>query len=575
MRKELQKILDNCFAQLSKTDEVCLNESFLNSHHRYVQAWTINTTISLNNSIAEDISFIIAFKETFPYTIPDIYYLDTRYDYFPHIDYNNRKLCLFEDDIVFHTEEPYKLIRCAIKQAKKIIINGSELNPRAFLDEITSYWELKYNNEPELGPLLHTVNIGNKTRRLKLCTSNYLIEHRCAGCIVESPQCEQPEYISYIKSLDKNSFSEKEVLFLAGVAIPSIPPYNLTTELFLSWIITLEDKKEFRRYIETTNETPIIVFRLANTNLLGGIKYQTIKTDRRGFRKNSFSKYDIITRIEKSRPLQRLMISEYSATRIALRTKGIIEKHYKIAVAGLGSIGSHLCQLLNSFNNPTFTLIDSDFLLVDNLGRHLLGFTHLNQNKAEGMQSYLKAVNPNQKVSTCTTTIEQYIINNIDRLNGLDCLFICTGNLMSELYVYEKIETKDLTIPVFILWLGPYSIAGHMIYIGNNNQFSHKKIYHSDTFLYKGNIIDDNEYLTKSFTKKDAGCNGEYALYSANDVLLFLSAMYPIINQLLKSKKPYCSAYRWIGNLQTAQDKKIILKNEHLKSYEIEEIPIQ
>ena len=81
--------------------------------------------------------------------------------------------------------------------------------------------------------------------------------------------------------------------------------------------------------------------------------------------------------------------------------------------------------------------------------------------------------------------------------------------------------------------------------------------------------------MTKSFTKKDAGCNGEYALYSANDVLLFLSAMYPIINQLLKSKKPYCSAYRWNGNLQTAQDKKIILKNEHLKSYEIEEIPIQ
>lgn len=146
---------------------------------------------------------------------------------------------------------------------------------------------------------------------------------------------------------------------------------------------------------------------------------------------------------------------------------------------------------------------------------------------------------------------------------------------MSELYVYEKIEKKDLTIPVFILWLEPYSIAGHMIYIGNSRQFSYKKIYHSDTLLYKGNIIADKEYLTKSFTEKDAGCNGEYALYSANDVLLFLSAMYPIINQLLKSKKPYCSTYRWIGNLQTAQDKKIILKNEHLRSYEIEEIPIQ
>lgn len=114
MHKELPEILNNCFAQLSKTDEVCLNESFLNSHHQYVQAWTINTTISLNSSIVEDISFIIAFKETFPYTIPNIYYFDTKYDYFPHIDYNNRKLCLFEDDIVFHTEDPYELIRCTI-----------------------------------------------------------------------------------------------------------------------------------------------------------------------------------------------------------------------------------------------------------------------------------------------------------------------------------------------------------------------------------------------------------------------------------------------------------------------------
>ena len=136
MLSNIDQILDECFAQLSKVESVCIDQDFIKEHREYIQAWKVTTTISIRGAVAENISFIIAFKNTFPYSLPNVYYLDTKYDYFPHIDYNNRKLCLFDDNIILDTENPYELIRAVIKRSKLIVKNGScELRDNFLLDQ--------------------------------------------------------------------------------------------------------------------------------------------------------------------------------------------------------------------------------------------------------------------------------------------------------------------------------------------------------------------------------------------------------------------------------------------------------
>ena len=82
-----------------------------------------------------------------------------------------------------------------------------------------------------------------------------------------------------------------------------------------------------------------------------------------------------------------------------------------------------------------------------------------------------------------------------------------------------------LRTPIFILWLEPFAIAGHLVYINPANSPNLDNILGKDTMLYKHNIIPSSEYISRGeteFISRDAGCNGAYAHYSGNDVILFV-----------------------------------------------------
>ena len=114
---------------------------------------------------------------------------------------------------------------------------------------------------------------------------------------------------------------------------------------------------------------------------------------------------------------------------------------------------------------------------------------------------------------------------------------------------------------MFIIWVEPYCVAGHMIYLNPAMLPDNLELFSPNGIkLYKYNLIDDEEYEDyEKFIKRDAGCNSDYTNYSGNDVVLFLSSIYQEINKLLmfpdKSK-----FYRWVGNLKVAEEKGIKLK---------------
>ena len=67
----VDEILRFCFNEIGKIESVRLFNSFLDKHPQYIQAWELTTTITLQPP-AEKISFIIAFKPSFPYSMPEI-----------------------------------------------------------------------------------------------------------------------------------------------------------------------------------------------------------------------------------------------------------------------------------------------------------------------------------------------------------------------------------------------------------------------------------------------------------------------------------------------------------------------
>ena len=117
------------------------------------------------------------------------------------------------------------------------------------------------------------------------------------------------------------------------------------------------------------------------------------------------------------------------------RTVGEIMKDMRFLIAGLGSVGSNLCYYLNGYNNAAFILTDRDWLTVDNIGRHLLGFEYINQYKSYAIAHYLQQYRPDREIKNLQMNLQQL---KKETINEASAMFICTGDVMSEKWLIDQ-----------------------------------------------------------------------------------------------------------------------------------------
>lgn len=571
------KILDSCLKEANDIDEVERIDSIPKITKEFEECWKINTEIFVNDAL-KLIELYIGFENDFPYSLPTIYFQSLQFGYLPHIESEGGKLCLFEDGISYKTENPETLVRYCIKKAKKLIQYGAE--KKNFIDfsiEISSYWTRRYNKEPEVD-VTYLIYNGIPTCTMELNSIKYATQTRGLYkiCTIEHTVLFKSKVNQFYRYLSENyPLKESNALFVNSFQVPREAPFEITYSSFMDNITDIEDKKKVEYYINK-NHGGSIFFKLTDCRI-GGIQIPSVNLKKNGFREGSLKTTDFFLKFEKKNTLlKRLYGSLYSKERIAERTKGTLMTKQKFAIAGLGSVGSNLVHFLNGFNNTSFTLVDKDCLTIDNIGRHLVGFKYNHQYKAHAIADYLRSIRPELEITEVYDSIQSYMDKNLVKLNEHTILFLCTGDTMTEQYVIKAINQRKITIPVFSLWLEPYGAAAHMVYFDNNTTRP-IDIFDSETLLYKYNVIKDLEYkkTNKKFTKKDAGCNGSYALYSGNDVLEMLSAFYPVINRTINTPSE-SKCYRWIGNIKDIVKMGIVCKEEvnGLQKGIIQELPI-
>ena len=544
----LTDILINCFNKVKTENFVealpCI-PTLKNDH--YVQKWHIVTEIEYELK-CRDINLYVGITPNFPYVLPDIYFLETEFDYFPHIDYKSRKLCLFEDEVILDTTKPEEIIFDCIKQAKRLIEDGvNKRNLNDFTEEISSYWHLSYDNEKSVNQLYYIY--GKLPNDISVL--NLVLNHKDLGIIVDDRNLNKVKQWNKIVSTFK-------ILFLPELKIQNQPPYYMTWRI-LKGLLSQEQLEAVYNFIKKTSSLNLI-FPLSNNVVYGGICHR-IKTSRNGFRPNSLTPIKVLEDMNANLKLQRFVASTYNDERIEERTSGIRQCCYNFGMVGLGSIGSNLSLLLNSYNNTSFVLVDDDIFKFDNIGRHILGVNDVFQYKVNGVKKRLLASRPDMNIKVATKNIYNC---PIDSLRDCSALFLCTGNLMAEFFLIEQLEKSNIKIPIFILWVEPYGIAGHMIYLGNNTGLKDLRTLFSNQLIYNYNLITSEEYnKPEKFIKRDAGCNGTYTNYSGNDITLFLSSMYPHICNLLDNHE-FLKCYRWVGNVHLAEEKGISLSEKEL-----------
>ncbi len=507
---------------------------------------------------AEDIEAYILFPNDFPYSMPYMIIQDERFRYLPHISIQSRKLCLYEDGEVYDAENIEGLIRESISKTRRWVeyYYGRD-NSLEYAKEIKNYWNERYEEETSIDDswiLFGDIPV-ETCEMFGMSYANKNLKNGKAHVINVVASRDDNEALKYIKCQYK--VYEVPVLYLVSLKIPDAPPFYMTGQEIINRISDDNDKRILKKILNRYGKVNVL-FSIGLDYALGGVYIHGLKVTKNGFRKGTLTPFKVLTSFEnKNKKFERLYVSIYSSHRIAERTAGEMmdEKHFLIA--GLGSIGSNLCYYLNGYNNVTFSLTDRDWLTVDNIGRHLLGFEYINQHKSYAVAHYLQQYRPDRGVEVLSKNLQQL---KVDEINRSSAVFVCTGDVMSEKWLLMKMTEGSITRPAFILWLEPYGISGIMIYANPEDIESVKRLIEKANDCFNEFcLISKEEYVNgEKLTQRDVGCNGSYALYSANDVTMFLSAMFPIIDKLLEQPTE-SKCYRWVGNIKIAIEKSIRL----------------
>lgn len=555
--------LRECYDELSKEYQIELVDYIPKGSSQEkinVPVWKVSIMAEVFGKV-DTVEAFIAFPHEFPYLLPYVIVPEERFSLLPHISVTSRKLCLFEDSIVYDTGNIYGLIReCISKTRRWLELYSNQDNTEEYAKEIDIYWNEQYEGEAEVES--HWILLGQMPKEScelqgYLYSVDFLRDKdKCfEQCIVCGTDYSE-DVLNNIRT--RYSVRKIQILFINSFRIPNKPPYSITGSQLLEQIENEDDRKSCTKFLNKNHQGHIL-FPLGLDYMLGGVIVPKQNVyNRSGYRNGSLTATDILTKFEsKNKKLGRIKVGLYEEKRMATRTAGELMKRQNFVIAGLGSVGSNFCYYLNGYNNASFALVDPDNLTIHNMGRHLLGFNYIDQRKAYAVADYLHQYRPDREVKPIDKRIE---LIPADSFNQASAIFLCTGDILSEKWLLNKIQNKEITQPAFFLWLEPYGISGIMIYVApdDTESISALRAEANDKFM-KYCLIEHTEYERgDKLTKHDAGCNGNYALYSANDVTLFLSAMFPYIDRLLETPDK-TQILQWVGNVEIANQREINL----------------
>ena len=248
--------------------------------------------------------------------------------------------------------------------------------------------------------------------------------------------------------------------------------------------------------------------------------------------------------------VERASSETYTSHRLENRTSGdISHRKHSFAIAGLGSIGSNLVFFLNSFERPKFYLIDDDKLKIENINRHFLGFSNIGNFKTKALKDWLKTSSPLQEIISQEKSIIEILATEPDCINSYDYLFSCIGNFNIESWLFNSLRSKTIKIPIFFIWVEPYLIGGHCLFI-HPDDLTFEDYFENGYFI--NNIIPNDEYnnLGLDFTQREAGCQTTFIPYSSNNVISFLSQLFPKICSIIETKSQASTSFTWFGYLE-------------------------
>ncbi|KYG81237.1 hypothetical protein AWW67_07725 [Roseivirga seohaensis] len=528
--------------------------------------WEVSTEVTGPDVMQQDVKLNLIFLPDFPLSLPKVILGTDDYEgikYIPHVDVS-RLVCTYDNQAQPDPDLPGEVVIETLRKAKRIIeegINGT--NKPDFDDEFAAYWEGEYSNkdtvltnllllvEVPLNPNIKLISLENPANRI-----SYVI-HQEEGIA--------RRFKAFLNNHGRK-FKESQAFFLGNLTGEFTPPFDLTNKDVIELVKkeTPESFDAYKAFLNSQEYPKLIMFSklLSSEQRYFGWSHNRPKLNRNGFRSGSLTAFQAFSTFQYSEPVKRISPELFNSTRLQKRSSGRNSKTVNsiiYSIAGVGSIGSNLIHFLKSHPSAEFRLIDKEILKVENLGRHFLGFDYLNKNKAFGLEGFLKENNPTREVTARDVSIHRVVENEPEYVNESNLLIVCIGEENIEKWIASKLAENIIKIPILFVWVEPYLVGGHCVYITPNHN-NYGSLF-DENGLFKFNVISSTEYLSSNpaLSSKEAGCQTNFTPYSADQVLSFLGALYPHISKIIANGEPNAKSFTWVGD-------KTILNNFNLQA---------
>jgi len=515
--------------------------------------------------VSKDIIFNLVLPKSFPLVLPKIYIEKSKleeYKNLPHVNLTSGNICTFDEETVRpDPHDPVGIVLTCLSRAKEIVEAGlNGLNFKDYEDEFMTYWLSQYNGEPKIQAETLCLFSGEPdSAKLEMIKLNKVIE--TYEYVLHQNDEDARQFLSYLK-VKEVTYTVVPNCHLGSIPFNFVPPFDRKNKDIKRLVSLLPAQviSKFKSYINSKSSPKFVTatISLNGTQHLIGWKHSAFNMvgRRNGFRKDKTNNYELLSSLQANDFVTRCYFGVYSTLQKHIRTDGHVtqEPGKRLLISGLGSIGSNLAYFLNSDTNTNFTLVDPDFISMDNLNRHLLGFESLWKNKAKAVHDYLLNKNPLQKVTFFQASIVSIVEHGRKLLEEIDYLFMVTGKANIDEYMASICQLEDLNKPLFILWVEPYLCAGHCLFLHPEDR-RYKDFFDEEDF-FLNNVIDKTSYEQNHplLSLRQSGCHTSYVPYGQNAVTHFLGAMYPEISNIVNIGSKTSKAITWVGDLQYVKD---------------------
>lgn len=141
------------------------------------------------------------------------------------------------------------------------------------------------------------------------------------------------------------------------------------------------------------------------------------------------------------------MLNQFSRTQMLIGEEGIKKlTNSKIAIFGIGGVGSYVAEALARSGVGNFILVDNDKVTITNINRQIIATTKtIGQYKVDLMKQRILDINPEAEVETYKTFYMPDCKENILD-NSIDYIVDAIDTVTAKIYLIE--EAQRLNIPI-------------------------------------------------------------------------------------------------------------------------------